>query len=272
MSPSRRTPLLLLTAVGTAALLAVSVAAVKNRVTSLYSLRVAGATEKMKASLQDAVDGHVEGLTDLARNIEAAPPANPDDYRELAVQTAVRAPAFVGVNFVDHQFVEKYLFPYGPNRSLEGMDLKTRTDALPAAHRALTSRRPGATDLVPLAQGGEGFLTYTPVYRRDRWDGFIEGALDKDAFAGRYVTPAAPERHDVSLMAESSDKPFFSTGPGDTPPGPYDFYFTLKFADRRWWVVLHPQTPPSVLTPLILLMAGELGLGAYLSWRILKSA
>jgi sensor domain CHASE-containing protein len=269
VTSARRNALLALTALTTAGVLSVTVILLKDHVTTLYSLQAATATDKMKASLQEAVDGHVDGLSDLAKNLEAAPPANTDDYRELAVQTTVRAPAFVGVNYVDHKFTERFLFPYGPNRSLEGMDIKTRSDALPAAHRALTSRRPGATDLVPLAQGGEGFLTYTPVYRQERWEGFVEGALDRDNFAGRYVAPATPPEHDVSLLAESSPRPFFRTGQ-DAPAGPYDFYFTLKFADRRWWVVLHPRQAPSVLTPLLLTMLAELALGAFLALRILK--
>lgn len=268
---SGRRALAALAAGATAAVMAASVLAVKDSVTSSHRLRVAALTEKAKAGLQQAADDHLQSLKDLSRGLESAPPATYDDYREIAVRAAVRAPAFAAMNYIDHRFVETFLYPYGVNRSLEGLDLKTRHDALPAAHRAVSERRPAATDLVPLAQGGEGFLAYTPVRRRDRWEGLVEGALDRDAFASRYVVPTVPPRHDVSLLSETNDKPFFQTGRPTLRFGPQDFYFTVRFADRRWWAVLRPQSPPSPLWPLTLLLAAELALGSFIVWRLLKT-
>jgi sensor domain CHASE-containing protein len=256
---------------GTALLLSSSVRIVKSHTAVIHRLRTAAVTDKMKTALQDAADSHTAALSDLSRSLEAAPPRNDDEYRELAVRAAAQGPAFMAVNFLDHRFIEKFLFPYGPNRALQGMDLKTRADALPIAHRALTSRRPAATDLVPLVQGGEGFLEYTPVFADNRWEGLVEGALDRDAFAGRYVLPATPEGHDVTILSESSDRPFFDSGRGgEAVRGPYDFYFTLRFGDRRWWVVLHPRRAPSPLAPLVGVMLLELGLGSLLAYRIIE--
>jgi sensor domain CHASE-containing protein len=257
---------------GTAALMAVSVFVTKRQATDAYRVQSARASERARAALQQPIDDHIDALSDLSKGMEAAPPSNRDDFRELAVRAAARGPAFLAINFLDHRFVETYLYPYGVNRALEGLDLKTRSDALPAAHRSVASRRPAATDLVPLAQGGEGFLAYVPVRHRDRWEGVVEGTLDKAAFAERYVRPAAPQGHDISLFSESSERPFFSTAEarGGSFRGAYSFYFTTGFADRRWWVVLNPWTSPSPLWSLVGVMLLELGLGVLLFLRFAR--
>lgn len=256
---------------GTAGLMAASVAFTKRQATAAYQLLTARTSEDARRSLQQALDDHVDALGSLSRGLEAAPPVSHAEYRELAVRTATRAPAFAAVNFLNHRFIETFLFPSGANSVLEGMDLKTRADALPAAHRAVSTRKAAATDLVPLAQGGEGFLAYAPVRRQDRWEGLVEGALDSATFTGRYVAPTAPAGYDVSLLSESDDAPFFTTAASRNAwSSPYSFYFTLGFADRRWWVVMNPRTWPSPLVPLAAVMLLELGLGVLLGWKVAR--
>lgn len=260
-----------LIAAATVGAMSVSVLTAKKQAGAAYRLKAAQATEGARKVLQQAADDHVDALSSLSRTLEAAPPANRDQYRELAVRAAAQAPAFAAVNFLDHRFVETFLYPYGPNVTVDGLDLKTRADALPAAHRAVATRKPASTDLVPLAQGGEGFLTYAPVRRQDRWEGLVEGVLNRDDFADRYAAPAAPKDHGLSLLSESSDRPFYTTeGSSQRSFGPYDFYFTLRFADRRWWAVLRPLTSPSPLAFVVTALLIELGLGSFLIWRMTR--
>jgi sensor domain CHASE-containing protein len=268
---ARRKLWIALTAAGTAGLMAASVLTAKNQAGASYRMRAAQATEVSRKALQEAADEHVDALSGLSKTLEAAPPSNRDEYRELAVRASVRAPAFTAVNFLDHRFVETFLYPYGTNIAVDGLDLKTRSDALPAAHRAVATRKPASTDLVPLAQGGEGFLAYSSVRRQDRWEGLVEGVLDRDAFADRYALPAAPRGHGLSLLSESDNRPFFSSsGVQDRGFGPYDFYFTLRFADRRWWAVLHPLSSPSPLAFVVMALLIELALGSFLIWRLAR--
>jgi hypothetical protein len=96
--------------------------------------------------------------------------------------------------------------------------------------------------------------------------------LDRDVFGRRYAVPAAPARHDLSLMDESSVRPFYETAARQDDPfrGAYDSFFTLRFADRRWWGVLHPQSPPTVLGPLVGVMFLEMALAWAIARKILK--
>jgi hypothetical protein len=270
MTPIRRTTMLTAIGLGTAGLMAASVVFTKSQVTTSYRVRTAAASESARSGLQQALDDHLQTLSDLSRSLGELPAANADEYRERAVRAATQAPAFAAINFLDHRFIETYLYPYGPNRSLEGLDLKTRFDALPAAHRAVASNNPAATGLVPLAQGGQGFLTYVPVRRKDRWEGLVEGTLERNEFGKRFVVRAVPPDHDASVLDESNDTPFYTTAlRPETTFGPYDYYVTLRFVDRRWWVVLHPRTSPSPLWPLTGVMLLELGLGAFLVRRLI---
>lgn len=265
---TRARTLQILVAAATIGLMSATVLTAKRQALSAHQLRIARQSEAARRSLQQSADDHVDALSSLSRNLEAAPPVNHTDYRELAVRAAAQAPAFVGVNFLDHRFIERFLFP--TSLALEGLDLKTRLDALPAAHRSVATHRPAATDLVPLVQGGEGFLAYAPVRRQDRWEGLVEGALNRDGFAARYVTPATPRGHDVTMLSESSDRPFFTTSPApaNAVQSPYSFYFTVGFADKRWWVVMNPRVWPSPLLPLTGLLLLEIALGVGLGWKL----
>jgi sensor domain CHASE-containing protein len=272
MKPLHRNFALIILGLLAAGALGGSVVFAKKEAAAAHRLRSAAIAEAARASIQEALDEHLGGLADLSKAFESSPPAADDDYRELAVRTAVQGPAFAGVNYLNHLFVETFVYPLGTNRAVAGLDLKTRTDALPAAHRAVASHEPAATDLVALAQGGQGFLAYVPVRRENRWEGLVEGALDRDVFGRRYAAPAAPPRHDLSLMDESSVRPFYETAARQDDPfgGAYDSFFTLRFADRRWWGVLHPQFPPTVLGPLVGVMFLEMALAWAIARKILK--
>jgi hypothetical protein len=116
-----------------------------------------------------------------------------------------------------------------------------------------------------------GFLAYAPVRRRDRWEGLVEGALDRTAFIRRYVSPAVPPGHDASLLDETGGQPFYqSSDARPAPTGPYDYYFTVRFADRRWWGILHPQAAPALLWSVLGLMLLELGAAGLAIWKITK--
>jgi sensor domain CHASE-containing protein len=272
MKPMTRSFSLVLLGLLAAGALGGSVVFAKKEAAATHRLRSAAIAEAARTSIQEALDEHLGGLTSLSKAFEALPPAAADDYRELAVRASVQGPAFAAVNYLNHLFVETFVYPSGPNRAVAGLDLKTRSDALPAAHRAVASHEPSATDLVVLAQGGHGFLAYVPVRRENRWDGLVEGALDRDVFGRRYAAPAAPPRHDLSLMDESNVQPFYETAARQDDPfrGAYDSFFTLRFADRRWWGVLHPQSPPTVLGPLVGVMLLEMALVWALARKLLK--
>jgi sensor domain CHASE-containing protein len=247
----------------TMALMAGSVVVVKKQSAAAHMVRAASIAESARAAIQQVLDDHIDGLTTFSRAIEELPPHDENDYRDAVVQTAVQVPAFSAINYLDHRFVETYVYPYAANIPVLGLDLKTRADALPAAYRSVATRRPAATDLVILAQGGEGFLTYVPVRRRDRWEGLVEGALDVDAFVQKYVAPIMPKGHDAVLLDETGAEPFYiSAAARPIPSGPFDYTFTVRLADRRWWGILHPISPPMTLWGLVLLMLVEIGAAA----------
>ncbi len=180
-----------LMALGLAALMSVSVWFVKRESQNAFNLRSAQLTQWLQSNAQSALDQHLEGLVQLSGLCGSVPPAElPDQFKGGAAEALRKNPAFSAFNYVNNDFVVEDVYPPAINRSALRLDLKSRFDVLPVAHRALSQRQTAATDLVDLVQGGRGVLFYTPIVRGDRWGGFVEGVMKLEDFNAVYLNPA----------------------------------------------------------------------------------
>ncbi len=244
----------------------------KGAVNNAFFLRSAGISQSAQTGLQEWVGRHSRDLNDLAQNLGAAAENDERDFEGRAVRVLRQGAAFAAVNFINDRFVMIWGFPYAENRSARGLDLKTRHDALAAARRSLELRGPAASGLVDLLQGGLGVLFYTPVYRDDQWVGLVEGAFRMARFATEGATPFLGPGFRFAVVDERRGEELFSTlSEADRFRTPaYDTFFTLAVADRMWWMILHPVSPPPALAIVsgVLLLEAALGAGLFcLAWR-----
>jgi sensor domain CHASE-containing protein len=259
-------------AAATFALMGSSVWVIKREALQRYNARASQVTQKLQTETQDFVDRHIRGLDDVAALYAAGTPVTKDRYKEVASDVLKRNPGYSSVNYVNRDFIVEEIFPYGPNRTALNLDIKSRFDVLPVAHRAITHRKPATTDLIDLVQGGQGLLILSPVFQGDRWAGLVEGVFKVGDFTQTLLEKPVGKSYHYTVLDETSGREIFTSllPTAYQRSTPYDTYFTLRLGDRTLWVILHPKSPPFILLPLIVVLALELclgGLGFYLLWR-----
>ncbi|HMU95483.1 MAG TPA: CHASE domain-containing protein [Elusimicrobiota bacterium] len=244
--------------------MALTVRYMKGAVRNAFVLRSAGVSQLAQANLQEFLDRHTRDLGDLAQNLGEAPPNGQRDFEDRAARVLPENPAFAALNFFNRDFILTWGFPYAANRTAEGLNLKTHFAGLAAARRAIERHGPAASGLVDLLQGESGVLLYAPVFEGDTWRGLIEGALQIPRLAARFIAPLFGPRFRFMIIDERRGEELYSNmrevDHARTPA--YDAYFTLNVADRIWWVVLHPVSPPPTLALVVGALMVELAVGA----------
>jgi sensor domain CHASE-containing protein len=269
--PPRRTARISLTAAITVVTMALTWIFLGKGKENALALQTAVAGGHARPIVQEAAEVHLESLTSLAKTLSSLPPATHEDYRSFAARALGRGSSLLGVNRVDDRFRLRDLFPEAVNQTVQGLDLKTRMDALPAAYRAATSRKPAATNILDLAQGGQGLMVYAPMVRQDRWEGHVEGVLRHRDFLERSLLPEL-KGYEVAVMEEETTRMLF---PEDgrrlwEHPTDADYFIRLRWADKSWWVLLRPVRRPGRILWIVLALFLQAVIGAGVLAREMK--
>jgi hypothetical protein len=243
----------------------------KNTVNNAFFLRSAGISQRARANLQEYFDRQSRDLGIFADQVGRSPTFEEMTFQEKAVRFLHDASAFSSVAFLNTQYRREWVFPFTASRNTRGTELKSTSDDLRAAQRSLKTGQPSASGLMPLVQGGSGILLYAPVFRESLWQGFVEGPIHVGRLALELIGPAVGKNFHYSIIDERQGRELYTTlvqrDRSVTPA--YDAFFTLAMADRTWWVLLHPQTPPPTLAIVVGVLCAEGIVGAliYFLWR-----
>lgn len=249
----------------TCALMIGTILHLKKTVSSSYRLYTEKITRSTQEHVQDTIDSHSQGLKNITRLYASLPKVTDAEFKTSAVSVLNNNAGLVAVNFVDRDFIVKQVYPYAPGQSTIGLNLKTRLDVLSAANKAINTKDITATNLIDLAQGGKGIHLYSPIFRENRWMGFIEGTLKMLHFSQFCLEKAIDAHFRFTVIDETSGREIHTTlQPQSRHSFMYDTYFTIRVGDRLWWIILHSLTPPLILVPIILLLMLELIIGAWI--------
>jgi sensor domain CHASE-containing protein len=229
-------------------------------------------TQWVRTHAQEFIDRHIQGMTALTVLYAGSPDVTPEEFDAAAAEVMRKNDGFLALNYVNRDLVVENVHPLAGNRMARGLDLKSRFDVLPVAHRAVAEQRITTTDLVDLVQGGKGILLFAPIVRDARWAGLIEGVLKMDDFCRAFLEERIGPEHDYTIIDETTGQEVYTSllPTSYERSTPYDTYLTLKLGDRSWWVILHPRSPPLVLLPLVIILTLELCLGVavmYFFWQ-----
>ena len=243
----------------------------KDAVNNAFFLRSAGVSQKARSDLQEYLDRQSQNLGSFADAMGQTATWEETTFQEKAVRLLRDAPAFFAISFLDEKFRREWVFPFAFSRGVLGTELKGSSDAMGAAKRALKTGQPAASGLMELAQGGTGVMLYAPIFRGSIWQGLAEGPIRVGQLALELIGPAVGRDFRYSIIDERQGREIFTTlSRSDRTATPaYDAFFTLSLADRTWWVLLHPQSPPPTLAIVVGALSAEAILGAlvYILWR-----
>lgn len=243
----------------------------RDVVNNAFFLRSTGVSQEARTNLQEVLDRQSRDLGSFADQMGQSPVLEETTFQEKAVRLLIDAPAFSAVAFLNDKFRREWVFPFAAGKDLRGTELKGPPDALGAATRAQKTRQPAASGLVDLTQGGMGVQLYAPVFQGSLWQGLVEGPIQVGQLAMNFIGPALGQGFHYSIIDERQGREIFTTlSQEDRTKSPaYDAFFTLAVADRTWWVLLHPQTPPPTLAILVGALSVEAFVGAlvFFLWR-----
>lgn len=231
----------------------------RNTVNNAFFLRSAGVSHVARSNLQEALDRQARDLGHMADEMSRSPTLEEIRFHEIAVRLLRDAPLFSAVAFLDKDYHRTWVFPFTAGRHIQGTSLPNPSDIRNTAHRATTSGQPAASGLVDLLQGGTGILLYAPVLRGTLWHGLAEGSIQITQLALDLIDPAVGRDFQYSIIDERQGREIYSSRSLEdkTISPAYDAYFTLPMADRTWWVLLHPHSPPPTLAILVGTLTAE---------------
>lgn len=243
----------------------------KKTVNNAFFLRSESVSQNARASVQEYLDRQARDLGSFAQEMGQSPTLEESTFQEKAVRLLRDAPAFFSVAFLDDQYRREWVFPYAVSRVSRGTGLTSPSDAMNAAKRSLKTGQPTASGLVDLVHGGTGVLVYSPVFREALWQGLVEGPIQVTRMALDLISPAVGKDFHYSIIDERQGREIYSTLSQEdrAMPSAYDSFFTLALADRTWWVLLHPQSPPPTLAVVVGTLSAEaiFGVLVFFLWR-----
>jgi len=108
--------------------------------------------------------------------------AGPYDQASFRDRTALiqkNTQGFLAINWIDATGIIRWVTPEKPNRKAKGLDLTTHKDDMvrEAILTAMRTRQTNYTPPVVLAQGGLGVVSYVPLVRGEKLEGFLNAVF-----------------------------------------------------------------------------------------------
>ena len=132
-------------------------------------------TEAMNlAGLMDNDLSHrIPALKRMAERWEIFGPLTETEFTSDARSYLEDAPGFQALEWVDRDFIVRRVVPLKGNEQALHLNLAFEKERRVALEFAKAMGSQSMTDPVDLVQGGKGFLLYSPVYIRGKFNGFI---------------------------------------------------------------------------------------------------
>lgn len=134
-------------------------------------------------------------------------------------------PGFQAIEWVDQDFIVRWVVPRFENEAALGLDLGFEETRRLALERAKAGRVPVMSPPVDLVQGGMGILIYFPIYVAQEFKGFVLAVIDTQVWL-RYVLRTNEVQDNLGearFLVKMGDKPIYRQHEWDTTADtPYD--------------------------------------------------
>lgn len=148
--------------------------------------------------------------------------------------------AYQAVEWADPDFVIRWVTPAAGNEAAVGLNLKTYTDRRRAIEFAKANRVTVLTRKHTLSQGGNGIIIYSPIFRDDKFQGFIIGVFRTDELF-RSIIPAA-FFNGYGLDVKDGDETIFTHGePASQTQDQLAQFRQIKTHTAEWRAKIYPN-------------------------------
>lgn len=194
-------------------------------------------------------------------------------------------PFVMAIEWVGTDSTLRWIIPETGNEKLFGIKLNAEGERAAVVAKAMETNAPQITGVVPLIQGGNGFLRFIPLHVNGRFDGMMVCVISPELLMEHITALHVAQRHNVTLR-DGRDT-LYTTVParGDIDRSLLDAWghtIKLDMPEHDWTLTVTPSpkalTEKNSLLPLLVLGAGlAISLAAAflifltLKWRSMSS-
>lgn len=226
------------------------------------------AAMNIKYEIRARMDARIFPLMTIANNWGNE--GQPDQERwEAEASLLVRAfPGYQAISWIDEALRVRWFVPRAANEALLGLS-SSELDA-PRRQAFETARKQHVvmiSRVVPLVQGGEGFLVYVPVLEQEQFRGFIAATFRVQDVFNTILSDITPG-YGIAIFEEENK--IYQRAPADSlPADKWTQRTEIALGNIVWGLWVWPQ--PSLLAQERFLIP-QVGLGAGLLLAVLLSA
>ena len=173
--------------------------AARERAHVAREIELTGALAESEITAQ--LQAQLQALVRIAQRWEMYRPTR--EEWEADVRNYIRDYAnFQAIEWVDPSFQVRWVVPLRGNEAAQGLNLASEPGQRTALETARDQRATTATHITELAQGGNGFRVYVPIFKGDDFDGFVLGVSRIKQFLDAILHEVIGSGHAVAVFDE----------------------------------------------------------------------
>ena len=207
-------------------------------------------TEVMSKQLAIRIENWVTSriaLADfLARSWESEYKNNPSKFKRDAENILDAYPGFQAINWIDSTWTIRIITPTSTNQPALGKNLHKHPfpTVQEALKKAQSTHRIATTSPIHLLQGGNGFVSYIPVFTRNkRLAGFVDIVFRIDSLIHYCLNDTYLNSHFNYVIYSDQIHPIYWKGnipQNEIEASAYKASASAKIIDQQWLVTLFP--------------------------------
>lgn len=166
-----------------------------NQVKHNIQLKLSG----IRKLTQVEMESRIKALARMADRWKAKREIQKEEW-EIDAQNYVNdLKGFQAIGWVDPAFHVRWVVPLKGNERTVNLNLAFEDRRRVALERARDMRIPTLTRVIDLIQGGKGFLSYIPIFRDEKFNGFILGVFRTQALFQAFLGETRREGFSVTI-------------------------------------------------------------------------
>ena len=180
--------------------------------------RIGYQARSLARQLEGTLQSEVKSLDRIARLWNSLGRLTRDDWEQEARLTLAGFPAYQSVQWLGADLQMRWLLPLRGNEAAQRLQLTPEHPNYNVAIAARDSGQQRFSNSFQLAQGGRGFVLYTPLYLKDaggqrQFDGFLQGVFRVQPLMDELLAHLDSDNFSVSLL-ENGQRLYSRERPG----------------------------------------------------------
>lgn len=204
---------------------------------------IANATQKEAEAIKEIIVSNVESrilaLDRMAERWSVRGGTPWEEWQSDAEKYVLDQPGLKTVEWVDNKYKVRWVEPLVGNESIVGLDILYDEERTRALKGAKERNHATLTPPLDLKQGYKAFISYSPIYINEVWDGFIAGIFGIEEL----IASSLPYTHEgnFALHLSESGEVFYKTIDMPLPPqSEWISTQTISLYDKEWQITVFP--------------------------------